>query len=200
MRPTLTLALVACLIVSPVRALAQDYAGTVAPGPITRSLTREAARLAATPQPAPAQPSPAPADGRAAPVEMKWSELAPIVVNQHVEIALADGRIVRGEALAVRDAELLVQTKGDPPGGTRVARESIKGVTVKQTRGSGWRTFGTVVGVIGGLWLTGYAAWATDSAAVGWTVFLGGTTALGVVGYQLGKQGDTRTTRITILP
>lgn len=195
MRPMLRLVFAVVLVANPSHALAQAPIGRAAEGPIARSLAREAARLSARAQAA--APASAPVGG--VPVEMKWSELAPIVVNQHVEIALADGRIVRGEALAVRDAELLVQTKGDPPGGTKVPRDSIKGVTVKQTRGSGWRTFGTVVGVIGGLWLTGYAASATDSDAVGWTVFLGGTTAFGVLGYQLGKQGDTHTTRIVIV-
>jgi len=197
MRPALTFALVACLIASPVQLFAQVPAGSSAPGPIARSLTREAARLVAAAQAAPASPAPAPAGG--APVEMKWSELGPIVVNQHVDVALKDGRTVRGDALAVRDTELLLNAKSDPKGSMTIPRESVTGLTVTRTKGAGGRTFGTIVGAVGGMYLFGYAASKTDSAAVGLPLFFGGSIALGTVGYYAGRSADTQKTRITII-
>ena len=131
---------------------------------------------------------------------MKWGELGPIVVGQRVDVGLKDGRTVRGDALAVRDTELLVQTKGDPPGGTKLSRESITGIAVTRTHGSGGRTLGTIVGAVGGMYLFGYAASKTDSAAVGLPLFFGGSIALGTVGYYAGKAADTSITRITIIP
>ena len=73
-------------------------------------------------------------------------------------------------------------------------------MTVTRTRGAGGRTFGTIVGIIGGVWAEGAVASSTDSAAAGWPILIGGTTALGVLGCYAGKQLDTRTTRITIVP
>jgi hypothetical protein len=37
------------------------------------------------------------------PLEIKWSELAPIVVDRHVELTLTDGERVKGEAVVVRE-------------------------------------------------------------------------------------------------
>ena len=71
---------------------------------------------------------------------------------------------------------------------------------VTRAGGAGGRTFGTIVGIIGGIWAAGAVASSTDSAAAGWSVLIGGTTALGVLGCYAGKQIDTRTTRITIVP
>jgi len=200
MRSTLTAVLVAGIVASPLHATAQIPLGQATPGPIERSVRREAARLAALPQTPAAPASPAETDGRPAPVEMKWSELGPIVVNQRVDVMLKDGRVVRGEALAVRDTELLLEAKSGAKGSMTIPRESVTGLTVSRTRGAGGRTFGTIVGIIGGMWVAGAVASQTDSGAAGWSTFIGGTTALGVLGYYAGKQIDTRTTRITIVP
>jgi hypothetical protein len=37
------------------------------------------------------------------PLEIKWSELAPMVVDRHVELTLTDGGRVKGEAVVVRE-------------------------------------------------------------------------------------------------
>ena len=185
------------LVASPLHAAAQVPLSPASPGPIERSISRGVARLAAMPQTAAAPASPAQAEGRPAPVEMRWSELGPVVVNQRVAVTLKDGRVVRGEALAVRDTELLLEAKSGPKGSMTIPRESITGLTVTRTKGSGGRIFGSIVGVVGGMWIAGYAASNSDS---GWPIFIGGTTALGVLGYYAGKQVDTRTTRITIVP
>ena len=200
MRSTLTAVLVAGLVASPLHAAAQVPLGPVAPGPIERAVTREATRLAAMPQTAATAPVPVQANGRPAAVEMKWSELGPIVVNQRVDVALKDGRVVRGEALAVRDTELLLEAKSDTKGSMTIPRESITGLTVTRTKGSGGRVFGSIVGIVGGMWIGGYTASTTDSAAAGIPIFLGVSTLTGVLGYYAGKQIDTRTTRITIVP
>lgn len=204
MRSTLTAVLVASLVASPLHAIAQVPLGPASPGTIARSVSREAARFAAEsaamPQTAAVPATPAQADGRPAAVEMKWGELSPIVVNQRVAVALKDGRVARGEALAVRDTELLLEAKSDPKGSMTIPRESITGLTVTRTKGSGGRVFGSIVGVVGGMWIAGYAASASDSAGTGWPIFIGGTTALGVLGYYAGKQIDTKVTHITIVP
>jgi len=200
MRSTLTAVLVASLVASPLHAAAQVPPGQAAPGPLARSVTREAARLAAMPQTAAAPATPAQAEGRPAPVEMRWSEIGPVVVNQRVDVALKDGRVVRGEALAVRDTELLLEAKSETKGSMTIPRESITGLTVTRTKGSGGRVFGSIVGIVGGMWIGGYTASTTDSAAAGVSIFLGVSTLTGVLGYYAGKQVDTRTTRITIVP
>jgi len=206
MRSMLAVVLVASLVASPLPAAAQVPLGPAVsesrpgPGPIERAAIREAARLAAMPQTAAAPATPAQAEGRTAPVEMRWSELGPVVVNQRVAVALKDGRVVRGEALAVRDTELLLEAKSDTKGSMTIPRESITGLTVTRTKGSGGRVFGSIVGIVGGMWIGGYTASTTDSAAAGIPIFLFVTTATGVLGYYAGKQVDTRTTRITIVP
>lgn len=195
----LPLVLVLCLAIGWTPATAQGVVTGAPPqGPIERSLAREAARLAWHVQ---AGQAPTSAPWRAdLPVELKWGELGPLVVGQRVDVTLSDERVVRGEALAVRETELLVKTrKGEKPTMT-LARDSVKALTVYRLRGSGWRAFGTTMGVLSGMWIAGAAAFATDSEAMGWLVFLGGTTGFGVLGYHAGKQGDTDKMRITIVP
>jgi hypothetical protein len=201
MRSALTVALVASIVASPRRGAAQVPLGPVHPdGPIARAVSLEAARFAAMAQTAAAPASPAQTEGGPAPVEMKWGEIGPIVVNQRVAVAWKDGRTVRGEVLAVRDTELLLETKTDKKGSMTIPRESIAGLTVTRTKGAGGRTFGTIIGILGGMWIGGYTASTTDSAAAGIPIFFGVTTLTGMLGYYGGKQLDTRTTRITIVP
>lgn len=200
MRSTCSFGLVVCLVASSLPVMAQRPA-EVQEGPISRSLAREAARLAASGELAASARASAQAGDVAKPLELRWNELAPMVAAQRVEVALADGRIVKGEAIAVRDEALLVDAATKPKGSTSIPRVEISQITVKRTNGSGGRIAGTILGVFVGTWIAGYTATSvTDSAGVGVPLFIGLTTLISVGGYYAGKSADTKVTRITIIP
>jgi hypothetical protein len=141
------------------------------------------------------------------PLELKWNELAGIIAGHNVELTLADGGSLRGEAVAVREGSLLMDIKGVSSAGSRfqkgsaeIPRASIGLIRVDRTRGSWGRTMGTVVGVLSGLVLGGYAAAHTNSAGAGIPTFLGIASGLSVTGYYAGRGLDRRTTLIRIVP
>ena len=46
------------------------------------------------------------------PLELKWGELAPLVVGQRIELTLTGGAKVKGEAVVVREDNLVMDVKG----------------------------------------------------------------------------------------
>ena len=148
---------------------------------------------------------PATGFGQTKPLEMKWSELSPMITGHHVTISLPDGTAVQGEAVAVRDDTILMDVstpvKGYPKGSGSVPRASISLIDLERTKGSWGRTLGTVVGVLGGVTLGGYVAVTKNQSGGGATAtFLGIAAAGSVIGYYAGKGIDKRVTHIKIVP
>src|SRR6185295_13835683 len=95
-------------------------------------------------------------------LELRWSELAPVLVGQTVAAKLPGGATFRGEALAVRDDSLVVDirrtsdSKTLSSGQQSIPRASLPQIDLIRHKGVVGRVAGTIVGVLGGLVLSGY--------------------------------------------
>jgi len=141
------------------------------------------------------------------PLELKWSELSPIIGGHRVRLVLPEGTAIKGEAIAVREDALVVDVKSTsnreayPKGSATIPRASVTLIEVERRRGSWGRNLGTVVGVLSGVVLGGYVAAVTaDSAGAGIATFLGIASAGTVGGYYLGTRLDKQVTLIKIVP
>ena len=141
------------------------------------------------------------------PLELKWGELSPIIGGQRVQLVLPEGTAIKGEAIAVREEALVMDVQGTsnakayPKGSATIPRASVTLIQVERRRGSWGRKLGTVVGVLSGVVLGGYAAAVTaDSASAGIATFLGIASAGTVGGYYVGKRLDKQVTLIKIVP
>ena len=192
MRPLAPLALALCLGVSGTSVVAQ--------GPLARSVTAEATRLAAGAEPR--LDCHEHTDG----IEVRWSELAPLIVGRDVTVRLADGSSFRGELLVVRDDALVVAGAGRTAakavnGSGAIERSLVQRIIVRKTTGAWGRHLGTVIGVMTGLLVGGYVTGqVADSAGVGSPLFLTLASGMTVAGYYTGRQLDTRVTVIRIVP
>jgi len=144
---------------------------------------------------------------QAKPLEMKWSELAPMVTGQHASLTLSDGTAVKGEAVAVRDDAILMYVsrgvKGYPKGSGAVPRSSIVLIDVQQTKGDWGRIMGTVIGVVGGISISVYTIDKIlfHVSGGGATGIFAGTVATGsLAGYFIGRVIDRRVVHIRIIP
>lgn len=146
----------------------------------------------------------APVQAADKPLELKWSELANMIVGHKVHITLTDEVIVGGEVASVRDDSIVLEVrtpaKGYPKGSGTIPRSSVKLIGLERTRGSFGRAIGTTVGVLSGLTLGVVAAVQTNGTAPGVTVFLLVAGGGAVGGYFVGRQLDHHVTRITIVP
>src|SRR5437899_446923 len=76
------------------------------------------------------------------PLELRWNELAPMVMGQTVELAIS-GANIRGEVAAVRDDALVLDvkktsdSKSFPKGNASIPKASVTLLKVVRTRGSG---------------------------------------------------------------
>lgn len=128
------------------------------------------------------------------PVELKWSELAPLIQSRRVELTLVDGAKLKGEAVVVREDSIVL-------GSGSIPRSSVSLIKLQRTRGSWGRKLGTVIGVLGGLVVGGYVtAVATNSAGAGIPLFLGMASGVTLGGYYIGRGIDYRTTLIKVAP
>jgi hypothetical protein len=139
------------------------------------------------------------------PLEMKWGELAALIGGHHAALLLTDGTTVKGEVVAVREEEILMDVssavKGYPKGSGSVPRTSLVSIDVVRTRGAWGRTMGTVIGVLGGMTFGGYLAVKGDhSPGAGLATFLGVASGVGIAGYYTGRALDRRVTRVKIVP
>jgi hypothetical protein len=141
------------------------------------------------------------------PLELKWSELAPLISNHVVQVSLSTGGTVRGEIVAVRDDSLVIDvrsssdSKAFPKGSASVPRSSVALLKVERTHGSWGRTIGTTLGVLTGLAVGGYTAGSTaDSAGKAIPLFLVVAGGISVAGYFLGRSLDRHVTTIRIVP
>lgn len=129
------------------------------------------------------------------PLEMRWSELAPLISGQRVEVIQNDGLKIKGGVVTVREQELLLDAKGN----RTVARGAVAQINLERRRGAWGRSLGTVLGLLAGMTWGGYAAVHTDSAGAAIPAFLGVSAAGGTGGYYLGRLVDRRVTKIRIV-
>jgi hypothetical protein len=140
------------------------------------------------------------------PVELKWTELSPVIATHSVTLNLTDGGKVTGEAVTVREDALVMDVKqsiGSKPynkGNATLDRKLISSIELHRTRGSWGRGLGTTLGVLVGMGIGGEAASHQNSLGTGTTVFVGITSGMAVAGYYIGRSLDRDTTHITILP
>jgi hypothetical protein len=141
------------------------------------------------------------------PLELKWDELASMVVGQNVQMVLPDGTAIKGEAVSVREDALLMDIKHTsessihPKGNALIPKASVNLIQLERRRGSWGRSLGTIVGVLTGIVVGAYvAATRTNSAGTGIPTFLGIAGGISVGGYLVGREADKRTTLIRVVP
>jgi hypothetical protein len=147
------------------------------------------------------------ANASAGPVEVRWNELATLLVGHHVSIPLAGGVVVEGETLSVRDESLMLDiwktsdSSRYPKGQAPIPRASITVVRIMEQRGSGGRILGTIVGAIVGMVAGGeIAAHGANSEAAGIITFTASAVACTVAGYYAGRSSDRHSTWLRIAP
>jgi hypothetical protein len=138
-------------------------------------------------------------------VELRWNELSGMVAGHNVVVTLRDGATVSGEAMAVREDSLVLEIRraSNPAlrkGNGAIPRDSISIIKLERSRGGWGKTIGTVIGVLSGITLGGYAAAHTNSAGAGIPVFLGVAAGFTVAGSYAGRQLDKKETLIKIVP
>jgi hypothetical protein len=133
----------------------------------------------------------------AVPGEIRWSELAALVVGHQVSIPLPGGVVVAGEALSVRDDSLMLDIartsdrKRYANGQTPIPRALITELRLVERRGAGGRILGTAVGALAGI-VAGaeIAAHGTQREAAAVSTFSATAIACTVGGYFVGRSVD----------
>jgi hypothetical protein len=147
------------------------------------------------------------ASGGTAPPEIRWNELAALIVGHHVSIPLAGAGPVEGEALSVRDDSIMLDvgktpdSSRYPKGQTPIPRTVVTEVRLVERRGAGGRILGSVVGALVGI-VAGaeIAVHGTHSEAAGVSTFTATAVACTVGGYYAGRGADRRTRVLRIAP
>jgi hypothetical protein len=147
------------------------------------------------------------ASAESKPLELKWNELASMIIGHVVQMALPDGTIIKGEAISVREDALLMDINRTsdssvyPKGNARIPKASVQLIQLEKRSGSWGRNLGTVIGVLSGVVVGAYVAGTrTNSAEAGIPTFLGIAGGVSVGGYVVGRGLDKRTTLIKIVP
>jgi len=89
-------------------------------------------------------------------VELKWSELAPLIIGHKVKLVLPGGPEIKGLAVAVREDALVLNVKKTsdrkayPKGQNVIPRASLSTLQLETKQGSGGRTVGVIAGALGG--------------------------------------------------
>lgn len=137
-------------------------------------------------------------------VEISWSELSALVVEQNVSTVLPDGTRLSGDVLAVRPESLVMDVhrssrkKLYPIGQNEIPRTSVNEIRLIRHRSAAMRIVGGILGGVGGMFAVTGLAFATDSAAVVIPGLLIIIPVAAVSGYYAGKLADRRTTRIQV--
>jgi hypothetical protein len=148
-----------------------------------------------------------PAVAATPPAEIRWNELAALIVGHRVSIPLPGGGLVEGEALSVRDDSLVLDigktsdASRYPKGQTPVPRASVSEVRLAERRSTGGRILGTAVGALAGI-VGGaeIAVHGTHSESAGVSAFTSTAVALTVAGYYAGRSVDRHTRLLRIAP
>ena len=146
-------------------------------------------------------------DASTGPAEVRWNELAGLLVGHQVSVPLAGGVVVEGETLSVREEALMLDIRKTsdssryPKGQTPIPRASITEVRIVEHRGSGGRILGTVVGALVGMVVGGeIAAHGANSEAATVLTFTASAVACTVAGYYIGRSADRHSTWLRIAP
>lgn len=134
------------------------------------------------------------ANAGTAPAEIRWNELAALIVDHHVSIPIAGGAVVEGEALSVRDDSLMLDIRNTSDasryakGQTSIPRSFVTEIRLAERRGTGGPILGTVVGALLGM-VAGaeIAVHGTRSEAAGVSTFSAIAVASTVGGYYTGR-------------
>jgi hypothetical protein len=139
------------------------------------------------------------------PLNLTWSDLAPVVTGQRVEVYPAG---VRGTAVTVTDDALVVcvtrtsHSSAHPRGTVAIPRTSVELITLERNR-IPWRLGGVLVGITGALVGTAVAR-RTALRRTPWLIqlWLGLISAYPVMLWtgHLVRHLDTRVTLIRIVP
>jgi hypothetical protein len=148
-----------------------------------------------------------PAAAATSPAEIRWNELAALVIGHRVSVPLPGGGIVEGEALSVRDGALVLDVGNTsdasryPKGQTPIPRAAVTEVRLAERRGSGGRILGSVVGalvgIVGGAEI---AVHGTRSEGPAVSTFTAVAVASTVAGYFAGRAVDRHTRVLRIAP
>jgi hypothetical protein len=146
------------------------------------------------------------ANARTDVAEIRWNELAALVVGHNVSIPFS-GIVVEGEPLSVRDDSLMLDIRKTsdpsrcPKGQTSIPRTSVTEVRILEHGGAGGRILGSVVGALVGM-VAGaeIAVHGTHSEAAGVSVFSATAVASTVGGYCAGRSADRHTRLLRIAP
>jgi hypothetical protein len=139
------------------------------------------------------------------PLEVKWSEVAPLIRSHRVELTLRDGARIKGEAVVIREDSMLLDIKkvyGKSlfrKGSAAIHRDELSLIKVQTSRGSWGRSLGTVLGVLSGLTVGLYAS-IGDSASYSIPVFLAVASTMTLGGFFAGRALDRQETLIKIVP
>jgi hypothetical protein len=170
--------------------------------PLAAAALREGQRLAA------GTAASEPQAGRSSDVlELRWSELSPLIQGRRVDVTMTDGATVRGDVLAVRDEALVIDVRRASGGAQDAHRQgnvprTLVSLIRLERSGSSWgKNLGTVIGVLTGVVVGGYvAATATDSAGAGIPTFLAVASGFTLAGYYSGRHIDRTVTTIRVIP
>jgi hypothetical protein len=144
------------------------------------------------------------------PTELKWGELPQILEEQPLQLALPDGTVIRGVALAIREDALVMDVKKtsnkriQQKGNAVIPRASVTLIQINRRVGFGARALGTTIGAISGVVLGGYlaarTAGITESAGPGIATFLGVASLGAAGGYFAGKEIGKQVIYIKVVP
>src|SRR5882724_3002971 len=99
------------------------------------------------------------ADGRAEskPLELRWTELAPVIQGRRIQLTLAQGARLDGQAVVVREDSLVMEVRkvsgsvAYGKGSATIPRETVTLIKLRGTRGSWGKNLGSVLGVLSGV-------------------------------------------------
>jgi hypothetical protein len=143
-------------------------------------------------------------------VELPWSEIAPLIVDSEIALALPDGTYIRGKALAAQADALAMDVKetsdnrGHPKGRTTISRSAVSLIELRKMRKFPVGAIaGAGAGYVGGVSLGfGIGRIATNEDEIGRPLLGGmiGGIAGAIVAGRLGHKLDRRNTLIKIIP
>jgi len=147
-----------------------------------------------------------PAAAATPPAEIRWNDLAMLIVGHRVSIPLSEG-VVEGEVLSVRDDSLVLDigktsnASRYPKGQTPISRAAVTEVWLAERRSTGGRILGTAVGALTGV-VAGaeIAVHGTHSEAAGVSAFTATAVACTLGGYFAGRSADRHVRLLRIRP
>lgn len=139
-------------------------------------------------------------------LELRWSELAPLLQGTRVDITLTDGTMLHGEILALRDdgwswISAAPRRRRLTAAGAACRARLCPSSGSNGLGGACGRHLGTVIGVLSGVVIGAYVTGrAADSASLGIPLFLSVASGITVAGYYGGRRLDRRVTTIRVMP